>query len=162
MEMAQQRRGESILYIFSAIEQSPRFAERQTPQRDGERQEWREREGREGVLECSAPRERAALDGVVVHLRVCICGECGEPPPQSWLGAPLSKVFVVEVSGEGHSWWGYNFWCLSMNKACWMLHFWTSWLHLVFITAMLCTSRYKKIQHRGKVINCGGKHHSPC
>lgn len=86
MEMAQQKRGESILYIFSAIEQSPRSADRQTPQRDGERQKWREGEGREGVLECSAPRERAALDGVVVHLRVCICGECGEPPPRPGLG----------------------------------------------------------------------------
>lgn len=30
-----------------------------------------ERNGRE-KLECSAPRERAPLDGVVVHLRVCV------------------------------------------------------------------------------------------
>lgn len=31
--MAQQKKGESILYIFSAIEQSPRSVDRQTPQR---------------------------------------------------------------------------------------------------------------------------------
>lgn len=29
--------------------------------------------GREGELECSAPREHAALDGIVVHLCVCVC-----------------------------------------------------------------------------------------
>lgn len=28
--------------------------------------------GREGELECSAPREHAALDGIVVHLCVCV------------------------------------------------------------------------------------------
>lgn len=33
-----------------------------------------EREGgREGEVECSAPREHAVLDGVVVHLCACVC-----------------------------------------------------------------------------------------
>jgi len=64
--------------------------------------------GREGELECSAPREHAALDGVVVHLCVFVCvsvcvhvrGECVELP-WPWLGAPLSKVFVVELTRVG-------------------------------------------------------------
>lgn len=60
--------------------------------------------GREGELECSAPREHAALDGIVVHLCVCVSvcahGECGELP-WPWPGAPLSKVFVVELTGGG-------------------------------------------------------------
>ena len=58
--------------------------------------------GREGELECSAPREHAALDGIVVHLCVSVCmrGECGELP-WPWPGAPLSKVFVVELTRGG-------------------------------------------------------------
>lgn len=31
---------------------------------------------------------------------VCMCGECGEPS-WPWLGAPLNKVFVVELTREG-------------------------------------------------------------
>lgn len=71
--------------------------------------------GREGERECSAPREHAALDGIVVHLFVCVCvclcGECGELP-WPWSGAPLTKVFVVEITGGGgHSWWGHDTLC---------------------------------------------------
>ena len=78
--------------------------------------------GREGEPECSAPREHAALDGVVVHLCVCVCDclcvyVCVGSVVSS-LGprrdAPLSKVFVVELTGEkgeGHSWWGHDSLC---------------------------------------------------
>lgn len=75
-------RGESVLYIFSAIEQSPRSADRRTPQRetgrggDGEKK----RGGREGERERSAQREHAALDGIVVCVCMYVCGECGELP----------------------------------------------------------------------------------
>lgn len=114
MELAQQKRVESILYIFSAIEQSPRFAERQTPQRDCERQRWREREEeRESV----SVRLRGSMLRLMVLwyiclcVCVCMCGECGELP-WPWSGAPLTKVFVVEITGGGgHSWWGHDSLC---------------------------------------------------
>lgn len=85
-------RGESILYIFSAIEQSPRSADRRTPQRetgrggDGEKK----RGGREGERERSAQREHAALDGIVVC--VCVCMRVGSVVSSlwPWPGAPLS------------------------------------------------------------------------
>lgn len=77
---AQQKRGESILYIFSAIEQSPRSVDRQTPQRAWERQRWREgEEERESVL-CS----------MVLWWILCVRGEHSELP-WPWPGAPLSK-----------------------------------------------------------------------
>lgn len=103
MEKAQQKRGESILYIFSAIEQSPRSADRQTPQRDRERQRWREREEERESL---SVRLRGSMLRLMVLWYICVCvcvcmrGECGELP-WPWPGAPLSKVFVVELTRGG-------------------------------------------------------------
>lgn len=71
--IAQQKRGESILYIFSAIEQSPHSVDRQTPQRARERLGWRGGEEQ---------RQRSMV--------WCVCGECCELP-WPWPGAPLSK-----------------------------------------------------------------------
>lgn len=71
--IAQQKRGESILYIFSAIEQSPRSVDRQTPQRAPERLGWRGGEEQ---------RQRSMV--------WCVRGECWELP-WPWPGAPLSK-----------------------------------------------------------------------
>lgn len=71
--IAQQKRGESILYIFSAIEQSPRSVDRQTPQRARERLGWRGGEEQ---------RQRSMV--------WCVRGECCELP-WPWPGAPLNK-----------------------------------------------------------------------
>lgn len=79
--MAQQKRGESILYIFSAIEQSPRSVDRQTPQRAPERRRWREgEEERESVLRSAARR-----------WILCVRGERERAPSALTGGPPLSE-----------------------------------------------------------------------
>ena len=106
MEKAQQTRGESILYIFSAIEQSPRSADRQTPQRETER--GRDGEKREEERESLSVRLQGSMLRLMVLWYICVCecvcvcvrGECGELP-WPWPGAPLSKVFVVELTRGG-------------------------------------------------------------
>lgn len=110
---AQQKRRESILYIFSAIEQSPRSVDRQTPQRDWERQRWREREEeRERV---SVRLQGSMLRFMVLWCILCVCmGSVVRSLAWPWPGAPLSKVFEVELTRwgwGGHSQWGHNSLC---------------------------------------------------
>lgn len=74
-------RGESILYIFSAIEQSPRSADRRTPQRETGRGGDGEKKGEE-ERESASVRLRGSTLRLMVLWCVCmyVCGECGELP----------------------------------------------------------------------------------
>lgn len=92
-EIAQQKRGESILYIFSAIEQSPRSVDRQTPQRARER--LRRRGGEE---------ERQSMLRLMV-LSVCVGSAASSHGPGR--GLHSARVCGAELSKEGgHSWLG--------------------------------------------------------
>lgn len=98
-----EERGESILYIFSAIEQSPRSADRQTPQRGWERQRWRERqEERESLsvrLQGGACCAWWYCGTFRVYVCVCVGSVVSSLGPGQ--GPPLSKVFVVELTRRG-------------------------------------------------------------
>lgn len=89
------KRGEKAFCTFSQqlnnphalwIDRLPREIEKG---RDGEKGKKR---GREGESECSAPREHAALYGIVMHF-VCVHRECGEIPCLALARGPTLQGF---------------------------------------------------------------------
>lgn len=67
--------------------------------------------GREGELECSAPREHAALDGIVVHLCVCVCVGSVVSSLGPGQGPHSARSLWLSSLEGGHSWWGHDSLC---------------------------------------------------
>lgn len=114
MEEAQQKRGESILYIFSAIEQSPRSADRQTPQRDWERQRWREKEEERESLSVrlqGSMLRLMVLWYIFVCVSVCVCVGSAVSSLGPCQGPHSARSLWLSSLEGGHSWWGHDSLC---------------------------------------------------
>lgn len=102
------------MYIFSAIEQSPRSADRQTPQRAPERQRWREREEERESLSVRLQGSMLRLM-VLWYICVCVCLCVRMESVVSSLGpgqGPHSarSLWLSSLEG-GQSWWGHDGLC---------------------------------------------------
>jgi len=62
--------------------------------------------GREGELECSAPREHATLDSIVVHVCVCMGSVVSSLGPDQ--GPHSARSLWLSSPEGGHSWWGHD------------------------------------------------------